>query len=241
MRALCLAVAATLLLAAPATAGPPYDTDDPEPTDLHHWELYAFAAADRGDGDIDGAAGLDVNYGALPGVQLTATLPVGFTRERGERLRGGAGDVELGVKYRFLDRAKSGWQAAIFPRLIAPTARRGFGERRVRLLLPLWVQKDIGDTSIFGGGGYEFNPGPGNRNFWQAGFAVTRAVGKRLSLGAEIVHQSPDSDAAAASTALGLGAIRKLGGPFALLFSAGPTFTAGRSGSHAYLALGMAF
>ena len=36
---------AALLLAVPtvAWAGPPFVTDDPEPTDLHKWEIYSFA------------------------------------------------------------------------------------------------------------------------------------------------------------------------------------------------------
>src|SRR4051812_43790223 len=58
-----------LAAAGPAMAGPPYDTDDPEPTDRGHWEIYAFAAGDRIGGASDGAAGLDLNYGAAPGVQ----------------------------------------------------------------------------------------------------------------------------------------------------------------------------
>ncbi|HEV2472203.1 MAG TPA: hypothetical protein VGS41_06025, partial [Chthonomonadales bacterium] len=46
MCGLCL-VGLTLLAAAPAAAaaspGPPYVTDDPEPVDLHHWEVYLAA------------------------------------------------------------------------------------------------------------------------------------------------------------------------------------------------------
>ena len=72
------------LAATPALAGPPYKTDDPAPTDTGHWEIYAFGAVDGDDGNIDGAAGVDLNYGAVEGVQLTATLPVGFARQRGQ-------------------------------------------------------------------------------------------------------------------------------------------------------------
>ena len=59
----------------------------------------------------------------------------------------------------------------------------------VRILLPVWAQKDFGPWSLFGGGGYTINPGAGNRNFWQSGLALTRNVTPRLSLGAEITHQ----------------------------------------------------
>ena len=37
--------AGTLLLMTPlALAGPPFITDDPEPVDPGHWEVYAFSA-----------------------------------------------------------------------------------------------------------------------------------------------------------------------------------------------------
>lgn len=94
---------------------------------------------------------------------------------------------------------------------------------------------------MFGGGGYEINPGPGNRDFWSAGLAVTRELKHGVSIGAEIMHQGPDAIDAAASTSLGLGSIVKLGGPYALLVSAGPTFARGKDGLHAYAALDLNF
>ncbi len=77
--------------------------------------------------------------------------------------------------------------------MILPTASRRFGTGRVRLLLPVWAQKDFGPWSLFGGGGYMINPGAGNRDFWQSGVALTRAVTPRLSLGGEIAHEGPDA------------------------------------------------
>ena len=111
----------------------------------------------------------------------------------------------------------------------------------MRLLLPMWGQQDAGKWSLFGGGGYEINPGAGQRNFWQAGLAVTRDMGRGVSLGGEITHQGRDADDAEAETALGLGSIIHLRGPFSLLVSGGPTFTRSTSGFRAYSALGIAF
>ena len=59
------------------------------------------------------------------------------------------------------------------------TRDRRFGTGRVRLLLPMWAQKDFGPWSLFGGGGYMINPGAGNRDFWQSGVALTRQVTPR--------------------------------------------------------------
>jgi hypothetical protein len=237
----CAGATAALLAATAANAGPPYDTDDPEPTELHHWEIYAFTGGERADGLLDGKAGLDLNYGAAPGVQLTATLPVDFETGAGTRID--RGDLEVGVKYRFLNREKSGFSAAIFPRLILPTAARGFGTGRVQMLLPLWAQKDLGPWSVFGGGGYTINPGLGNRDFWLGGLTVTRSISPRVSLGGEVTRQGPDSVGAGATTSLGFGGIWSLKAPFAILASAGPQWQDGRRGTgfHGYIALGLSF
>lgn len=236
-----LAALALAGVAAPAWAGPPYLTDDPIPTDIRHWEIYAFTAGEGRGSTFDADAGLDLNYGPVEGVQLTSTLPLSFSRDAVDGWRSGTGDVELGVKYRFYHDEKRGLSAAIFPRVILPTsslAARG----RTRLLLPLWLGKDFaGGTSVFGGGGYLVNPGPGNRDFWQAAVAVTQDISKRVSVGAEMTRQGPDTVGGTGQTRAGAGGIIKLGGPYALLFSGGPTWADHRTGYHFYAALGLDF
>ncbi|HEX4694326.1 transporter [Sphingomonas sp.] len=237
---LYLAATALTLLPTPAFAGPPYDTDDPEPTDYRHWEIYLFGAGARSLGAFDGSAGLDLNYGAAKNLQLTATLPVDFTR--GSGARSGIGDVELGIKYRFYHDEAAGFSIAAFPRLILPSSGKRFGSGKTGMLLPVWVQKDVGKWSLFGGGGYAINPGAGNRDYWQVAGAVTREVSSRLSLGVEATHRGPDAFGGRPTTTLGVGGVWRLKGPLALLASAGPSF-AGRGGDkyHAYVALGLNF
>src|ERR1700676_5417019 len=70
-------------LARPASAGPPYVSDDPEPTDYKHFEIYTFNSGTATQSGISGATGIDFNYGAAPDLQLTATLPTGFNRPVG--------------------------------------------------------------------------------------------------------------------------------------------------------------
>jgi hypothetical protein len=224
----------------PAWAGPPFDTDDPEPTDYRHWEIYLFGNGARSGGAFDGSAGLDLNYGLVRDVQLTATLPMDVTR--GPGARAGVGDVELGLKYRFYRNEAAGISIALFPRLILPSSGQRYGSGKTAVLLPVWGQKDIGKWSIFAGGGYAINPGSGNRNYWQAAAAVTREVSDRLSIGVEATRRGPDAVDAKGTTTLGVGAIYRLNGPISLLASAGPSF-AGRDGDkyHAYVALGLSF
>jgi hypothetical protein len=228
-RHLAFALAGT---AAPAIAGPPYLTDDPVPTDTGHWEIYAFTAGEGRKSTLDDDVGVDLNYGAAKGVQLTATLPLSFSHAPQEGWRGGSGDVELAVKYRFLDDEHPGFSAAVFPRVILPTAAHSPGER-TRVLLPIWMEKDFaGGSSIFGGGGYMINPGTGNRDFWQAGIAATQDVAKTVSLGAELTRQGSDTNGGTAQTRAGVGSIVKLSKHYNLLFSGGPTWADHRTGYH---------
>ena len=237
-----LAVALVLAsVAGPAFAGPPYLTDDPVPTDMGDWEIYGFTAGEGRRSTLDANAGLDLNYGPVEGVQLTATLPLSLSHATRDGWRGGTGDLELGVKYRFFHDEKHGLSAAIFPRAILPTASHSPGER-TRFLLPLWLGKDFaGGTSLFGGGGYMINPGAGNRDFWQAAVAVTHDLTTRLSVGAELAQQGADSIGSTSQTRAGAGSIVKLSDNVAVLVSGGPTWADRQTGYHFYAALGLNF
>jgi hypothetical protein len=210
-------------LATPAAAGPPYVSDDPEPTDYKHWEIYVFATGGGRQGETAADAGLDLNYGAAKDLQLTAVLPVSYDRAGGTS-RFGTGDVELAAKYKFLHQKTGSWlpDVAFFPRAFVPTARSGLGSGRLQVLLPLWAQKDMGPWALFGGGGYQINPGVGNRDYWLTGLGLTRAVTKRLTLGAEIYHHGPDATDGKAFTGVNAGLSYKIAGPYSFLLSIGP-------------------
>lgn len=158
-----------------------------------------------------------------------------------EGWRSGTGDVELGVKYRFLRDERNGISAAVFPRAILPTSSIATRER-ARFLLPLWIGKDFADgTSIFGGGGYEFNRGPDSRSFWLAALVVTHEVNKAVSVGGEMTWQQSDSPGGTAQVRAGMGSTVKLSEHSALLLSGGPTWAEHKTGYHFYFALGLLF
>jgi len=50
-------------LVRPALAGPPYVSEDPEPTDYKHFEIYTFSNGTATKGDIGGATDVDFNTG----------------------------------------------------------------------------------------------------------------------------------------------------------------------------------
>ena len=219
----------------PASAGPPYLSDDPEPTDPGHWEIYNFVTGLNNGAGLSGSAGLDLNYGGAKDLQLTAVLPLGFSNDRGallDGLRGGPGDVELAVKYRPLHQSEGTLtpDVAVFPRLFVPTGGTRFGSGHAQLLLPVWAQKDFGSWSVFGGGGYQINPGAGQRNYWQGGVAVTRDLSKRINLGVEGFSQGDDTATGGGYETANFALIYKLVAHGSLLVSGGPTWDHG--GSH---------
>src|SRR4051812_30040935 len=146
-----LAIIAVFGFARSALAGPPYVSDDPEPTDYKHFEIYAFSNGTATRDGRSGEMGIDLNYGAAPNLQLTATLPAGFQTSAADGTRVGASNIELAAKYRFLRQDTFGWDVAIFPRLFLPSPSAGIGDVNPSLLLPIWVQKDWDQWSMFGG------------------------------------------------------------------------------------------
>ena len=192
-------------LISPALAGPPYQSDDPEPTDYGHYEIYTFNKGALSGGQASGASGIDFNYGAAPNLQLTATVPAAFESEPGSLGAFGFGNVELAAKYRFLRQDSFGLDVSLFPRLFLPSPS-SLGDREASLLLPIWVQKDWGDISAFGGGGCQFTITGQSKRFCLYGATVTRQVLPELQLGVEVFHQTTDFSGARPITTLGAGA-----------------------------------
>src|SRR5262244_2485552 len=101
-RAIIAGLIASLALPCVAFAGPPYFSDDPEPTDYRHFEIYTFTNGTHVRGDTSGVGGIDFNYGGAPDLQLTAVIPFAYDSPSGAKTASGLGNVELAAKYRFL-------------------------------------------------------------------------------------------------------------------------------------------
>jgi hypothetical protein len=227
---LCTAVVTlggTLLLALlspPAAAGPPFVTDDPEPVGYRHWEVYIGSIHAHG---RDGTAGtgphVEVNYGAVPEVQIHLVAPFAYDHPAHGATQYGYGDTELGVKYRFIPERRSRPQVGIFPLLEIPTGNssRELGSGHLQIFLPIWLQKSCGHWTTYGGGGYWRNPGAGNRDWWLVGWEIQRELSPSLTLGAEIFHATPDSEDGESSTSFNIGGFYNFDEGHHLLFSAG--------------------
>jgi hypothetical protein len=85
-----LALAALCVVAAPRlwAQGPPYQTDDPVPVDLHHYEFYIFGGMDGTTAEIDSTGpAIEFNWGAIAPSNNPIYLP-GGTGPKGFRADG---------------------------------------------------------------------------------------------------------------------------------------------------------
>lgn len=217
---------AALLLPRVAWAGPPFLTDDPEPADYEHWEIYTFSQAIHSKGSTSGTApSVEANYGAFPGVHLHILTPLAFDKTDGESSHYGFGDLEVGAKVRFLNSEENplGLSLATFPVVDFPSgdSDRGLGAGHTRFFVPLWLQKSFGNWTTYGGGGYWNNPGSDNKNYWFFGWELQRKLTDDLLLGAEVFHQTKDQSDGSDSTGFNIGCIYDLTENHHLLFSAG--------------------
>jgi hypothetical protein len=213
---LCCAVP-LLGFAIPAIAGPPYLTDDPEPTDYRHFEIYTFSQGTAMQDGIGGEGGIDFNYGGAPNLQLTATLPASYNFPASGPSAVGPGNVELAAKYRFLTQDNFGLDVAVFPRVFLPSASPNVGDQHASYLFPIWMQKDWQRWSAFGGFGCEINQGGNSRNFCLMGAVVTRQIVANLQVGLELFHQTADTRGGQATSSVGAGVKYDVNNNFHLL------------------------
>jgi len=239
------------LLSLQASAGPPFLTDDPEPVEKGHGELYLSSQHTWSRDDRTGTLPhFELNYGPIEDVQLHLIAPFAYDRPRDTgTMREGYGDTELGVKWRFLHEDtlfKGCPQIGTFPLVELPTGdhRRGLGNGKTQAFLPLWLQKSWGQENrqwtTYGGGGAWLNPGAGNKDYWFTGAVLQKQVADRLTLGGEVFHSGASSQTASSHTGFNLGGIFDITRHWHFLFSAGRDFQ-GDNRLTAYVGLQLTF
>jgi hypothetical protein len=247
---LSAALAALITLTTAAHAGPPFQTDDPDPVEFHHFEMYAFELSD-GTGKNAGGTALEVpayevNYGVVPNVQLHMVLPLTASfAPSGGPTHYGIGDTELGAKVRFIKETRRVPEVGIFPFFELPSgnADKGLGVGATWYRMPLWLQKSWGPEdrqwTSYGGGGEAIVPQTDYKNYPFAGLLVQRQLSKKLTLGGELFGHGAEGAAATstrAATMLDLGGIYEFKEGFDLLFAAGRSIY-GQPETYTYLSL----
>jgi hypothetical protein len=204
-------------------AGPPFDTDDPDPTLYRNYEIYAGVTNQR-DGSVSTSElpFLEVNYGLMPNVQFSVHIGDAGDAAPESASAYGFEDAQMGVKIRFVQESAASPQIAFYPQVTFATGPPGVTAGHGTLFLPLWAQKTIGKFTVFGGGGFSFDrdsTGPGD---WQAGIATTYPLDPVNTVGIEFTRTTPHDFYQQSD--IGLGYIHALGPLHSLLFSIGHSY-----------------
>ena len=220
---LILACLIALLCTQKSYAGPPFNTDDPEPVEYKHWEYYVSTVNNYQQGVWSGTSPhFEVNYGLIPDVQIHLLMPVNYTTVPHQRASFGYTETEVGVKYRFLQETDSRPQVGIFPIIEVPTRKNEtFSNGKAKFFIPLWAQKSWGKLTTYGGIGYWINPGEGNRNYIFSGWEAQYDFSPTLMLGGELYYHSTDVVGGKPVTAFNLGGAINVSPKVHLIFSAG--------------------
>jgi hypothetical protein len=220
---LSIVVVAAMALPLRAFAGPPYDTDDPDPTDYRNYEIYAGVTTHR---DLDDLTCelpfLEINYGLMPNVQFSVHAGSAEQATPGAVNAYGFEDFQMGLKMRFIQETSRSPQVSFYPQVTFATGEPGVGAGHGTLFLPIWAQKTIGRVTVFGGGGFDFDRDVTGTGDWQAGLAATYQLDAADNLGIEFTRTTLHDDYEQSD--VGFGYIHSLGATHALLFSAGRSF-----------------
>ncbi|MFZ0463870.1 MAG: hypothetical protein WBE20_14015 [Candidatus Acidiferrales bacterium] len=251
-KAALLAMSVLFIAVLNAKAGPPFQTDDPEPVDFRHYEFYTFGSIDGTGVEMDTVGpAIEFNWGILPNTQLHIVIPaaaimpsnnINYLPAGAGPAAFGMGDIEIGVKYRWVNETKYRPMIGTFTMLEVPSGNYnlGLGVGKPWAKLPVWVQKSFGPWTTYGGAGEEIVPQTGYKNFTYGGLLVQRDIGKKWTLGTEVFSHGAEGLAAPqirGTTLVDFGGYYYFKNPgFQLLFCYGHE-VAGQPETYAYLGL----
>lgn len=207
-----------------AQGGPPLLTDDPDTPGNRHWEINTAYTLERvRDEKSKNLPRIDVNYGLGDQIQLKYEV-AWMSLDQGDAAgtRSGLSNSLMGVKWRFLDEEKTGFNMSIYPQLEFnnPTASvdRGLADKGPNRLLPIEASKSFGIWRLVGEVGYWFMHDLPDQ--WIYGVAVGYPYSETLELLCEL-HTTADHSFHHDDTVLNLGLRKELSERFTLLTSAG--------------------
>ena len=210
-----------------ALAGPPFKTDDPQPVDYLHWEFYIASEQQFIRAETDATCPhIEINFGAFRNAQLHIVAPLSYVHTR-DGTHYGYSDTEIGIKYRFIDETETVPQIGTFPLIEIPTGNENeqLGNGKTQMYVPLWIQKNWGKLTTYGGGGVWYNPGPNRKNWSFAGWEIQYDFSDLITLGSEIYYQTAVTQDSESSNGFNFGGFINLNEHHHILFSLGRTFS----------------
>lgn len=184
--ALCLGPAPSSF----AQGGPPMLTDDPgTPGNGVLESNFAYLEQRTRQARLRSFPHVDFNYGLGDNIQLKYETGWLFTNApEGGGVKSGMDDSLLGLKWRFLDQERSGFDMSVYPQLQVenPTGSvaRGIADPGPNLFLPLEFGHDFGNTKLIGEFGYQYFRTLDSE--WVVGLLGVRKVSDALELMAEV-------------------------------------------------------
>lgn len=203
-------------------AGPPFNTDDPEPVEYKHWEFYISSISSLESKNLTGTLPhFEINYGLVPDVQIHIIAPLNYSFLSSGAFKYGYSTTELGIKYRFIHETENMPQVGTFPIIEVPTIKSSNFDGYMKIYIPLWLQKSYGDFSTYGGGGYWINRNSESKNQLFIGWQAQYSFSELMSLGGEVFYLSPEVAGTKSTIAINLGGFLNFSEKIHLLFSIG--------------------
>lgn len=218
-------------------------TDDPDTPGAGMWEVALVSTMDRRPkGWSFQLPVVDLNYGLGSHVQLKFEVPWLVMKEEGETAKAGPGSSMIGVKWRFLDEERSGFDMSIYPQLEfsnnTQSVARGLADKETRLFLPIEAGKKTGTFEVTSELGYRIIQHESDE--LEYGLLFTRLVTRRVELMGEL-HGSSLRILREGELLLNIGSRIRLTKNAVLLISAGRTIVNSGEGPQNIGTIGIQF
>jgi len=190
LRTAVLALILVIPCSARGQGGPPMITDDPGTPGDGNWEInIAWTIEHAGSATVHEAPLLDMAYGVGDRVQLKYEVPWIVAHESGLGSRGGLGNSNLGVKWRFFDAGDDGWRISTFPQIVfrnpgSASVERGLAEAGTTVMLPFQFERQFSLLAVNLDFGHVWHSEVDDE--WFGGIAVGHEASERLELMAEL-------------------------------------------------------
>jgi hypothetical protein len=227
-----------------AFGGPPLQTDDPDTPGPGNWEINVATELEKSRDEWAWTPLLDINYGAGERVQLKVKPRYAIRDEPDRPERSGAGNIQFGVKWRFLD-MPDGLAISIYPQVdVNPpgrSIRRGLVDDGADFILPVQVAHNFGNTRLYGEVGFVWREH--RRDGFLYGLAFEHPLDARFRWTGEIRGAS-EVDLDDSELLFNFGFKARVAEHLTLLASAGRTFREapeGRAATYSYVGLQFTF
>ena len=196
LRAVATFTLLLLSVCAFAQGGPPLVTDDPGTPGDGKWEinLASLGSKSAHNWNID-VFDADINYGLGDHIQLKLDVPWTYAHESGGNWNSGLGSVNVGVKWRFVDRdenADGGFAVSTYPQFLSAwsdySKKKGIATANKEFFLPVEVATVAGGFEITGEVGRNFVQN--EHDEWEAGVVVAHECGSEVLDCLVEVHQT---------------------------------------------------